>query len=77
MAIRVNNLNVSSKRYFLVDFFCREFYNVEKVGNTSLTIHVETYAQRCEPLGLIEKISDATLIYVAISGPGVKRPIRT
>lgn len=52
------------------------FYGtVKAVGRTSITVDVEVYAQRA-PLRLeVEKISDATLVYVAVVKPGHKREI--
>ncbi|MDQ8039875.1 MAG: hotdog domain-containing protein [Rickettsiella sp.] len=55
------------------------FYTeVIKVGNTSVTIKVEVYAERYQEgeTQLTEiKVSDAELVYVAVSKPGEKRLI--
>lgn len=59
--------------YDLVSFYAE----VIAVGKTSITVKVEVFAQRDraayddQPL----KVSDATLVYVAISKPGVSRPV--
>lgn len=59
--------------YDLVSFYAK----IIAVGTTSMTVAVEVYAQRDhasqqEPA---IKVSDATLIYVAVSEPGKPRPI--
>lgn len=57
--------------YDIVSFYTR----VKKVGTTSVTIEIQTYAQRA-PLGEeVIKVSDATLVYVAVEVPGIKRVI--
>jgi acyl-CoA thioesterase YciA len=64
--------------YDLVSFFTE----VLDVGKTSITIKVEVYAERYSNLlnpaagpEEIDKISDATLVYVAVNKPGEKRII--
>jgi acyl-CoA thioesterase YciA len=57
--------------YDLVSFYA----NVKAVGKTSITVDVEVYAQRAPLWKEVEKISDATLVYVAVSKPGVKREL--
>ena len=53
------------------------YAEIVKVGKTSLTIHVEAFAQRNR--GSHEespiKVSDATLVFVAVSKPGVPREL--
>ncbi|MBA2653885.1 MAG: acyl-CoA thioesterase [Gammaproteobacteria bacterium] len=56
--------------YDLVSFYV----DIEKMGKTSITVKVEVYAERLTHPGLI-KVSDATLVYVAVSQPGIKREI--
>jgi acyl-CoA thioesterase YciA len=56
------------------------YTEVEKVGKTSITIKVEVYAQRMNEMSRPEldkmiKVSDATLVFVAIGKPGEKRLI--
>jgi acyl-CoA thioesterase YciA len=52
------------------------FYGeVTAVGHTSLTVNVEVFAQRAPLRTEVVKISDATLVYVAITRPGEKREI--
>jgi len=48
-----------------------------KVGSTSLTIAVEVYAQRLLERGhrATYRVSEATLVYVAVEKPGVKRRV--
>ncbi len=63
------------KPLFIYDI--ASFYTkVSKVGKTSVTIKVEVYAERYKK-GETElseiKVSDATLVYVAVSKPGKKR----
>jgi acyl-CoA thioesterase YciA len=60
--------------YDIVSFYT----NLENVGNTSMTISVEVFARRMQPKsGEYETISvaTATLVFVAISTPGVSRPV--
>ena len=58
--------------YDLVSFYTA----VEKVGNTSITVKIEVFSTRMrdEEFETI-KVSDATLVYVAISQPGVKKQV--
>jgi len=61
--------------YDIVHFFTE----VAKIGKTSVTINVEVFAQRTfgmsNPQVAMKKVSDATLVFVAISAPGEKRII--
>lgn len=57
--------------YDIVSFYA----TVTKVGNTSITVDVEVYAQRAPNAKEISKISDATMVYVAVTEPGVKREV--
>ncbi|MGN6529603.1 MAG: acyl-CoA thioesterase [Burkholderiaceae bacterium] len=52
------------------------FYaTVERVGNTSITVRVEVYAER-NPADLqVVKVTEANLTYVAIDREGKPRPI--
>jgi acyl-CoA thioesterase YciA len=55
----------------LLSFYAR----VERVGNTSVTVHVEVYAER-DPANLhVVKVTEANLTYVAIDGHGKPRQI--
>ena len=55
----------------LLSFYAR----VERVGNTSITVHVEVYAER-NPADLhVVKVTEANLTYVAIDLQGQPRPI--
>jgi len=55
----------------LLSFYAR----VERIGNTSVTVHVEVYAER-DPANLhVVKVTEANLTYVAIDGNGKPRPI--
>ena len=56
----------------LLSFYAR----VERVGNTSVTVHVEVYAER-DPANLhVVKVTEANLTYVAIDGNGKPRTIQ-
>ncbi len=58
--------------YDLVSFYAE----VTATGKTSITISVEVYAQRyLSGDGMMEKISEATLVYVAVSAPGIPREV--
>ena len=53
----------------LVSFYAR----VDRIGNTSVTVHVEVFAER-NPANLqVVKVTEANLTYVAIDGEGKPR----
>ena len=55
----------------LLSFYAR----VERIGTTSVTVHVEVYAER-NPANLqVVKVTEANLTYVAIDHQGRPRPI--
>jgi acyl-CoA thioesterase YciA len=55
----------------LLSFYAR----IVRVGNTSVTVHVEVYAER-NPANLhVVKVTEANLTYVAIDRDGKPRPI--
>ena len=55
----------------LLSFYAR----VERIGNTSVTVHVEVYAER-DPANLhVVKVTEANLTYVAIDRDGKPRPL--
>ena len=51
------------------------FAVVTKVGRTSVTVHVEVYAERFGSQGHYIKVTDAALTYVAIDHDGKPRPL--
>jgi acyl-CoA thioesterase YciA len=52
------------------------FYtHVTRVGRTSITVHVEVYAERNPSNPQVVKVTEANLTYVAIDGEGKSRPI--
>ena len=52
------------------------FYaNVTRVGNTSVSVHVEVFAERNPADPHIVKVTDADLTYVAIDREGKPRPV--
>ena len=52
------------------------FYaTVERVGNTSISVRVEVYAERNPADRQIVKVTEASLTYVAIDREGTPRPI--
>ena len=52
------------------------FYaEIVRVGNTSITVNVEVYAERGRTDTRIVKVTEATLTYVAIDRAGRPRPI--
>lgn len=57
--------------YDIVSFYAE----VQEVGNTSITVSIQTYAERAPQRSEVIKISDATLVYVAVKKPGEKREI--
>mgnify|MGYP003390284742 CR=1 FL=1 len=55
----------------LLSFYAR----VERIGNTSVTVHVEVYAER-NPANLqVVKVTEAQLTYVAVDAEGGKREV--
>lgn len=59
--------------YDLVSFYGK----VTAVGNTSITVQIEVFSQNNRGWHGEEliKVSDATLVYVAVSEPGKPRPV--
>ena len=55
----------------ILSFFSR----VVKLGNTSITVSVEVFAERWNEQGQYIKVTDATLTYVAIDKDGKPRAI--
>ena len=52
------------------------FYaDLERIGNTSITVNVEVYAERGREVAKIVKVTEATLTYVAIDLKGKPRPV--
>jgi acyl-CoA thioesterase YciA len=55
----------------LLSFYAK----VERIGTTSITVHVEVYAER-NPANLhVVKVTEASLTYVAIDREGKPRPL--
>ncbi len=55
----------------LVSFYAR----MERIGNTSMTINVGAFAERMGNQGRYIKVTEASLIYVAIDNDGRPRPV--
>ena len=51
------------------------YANVKKVGNTSLTVFVEVYAERYPSRIETVKVTEATLTFVAVDENGKSRPV--
>ncbi len=51
------------------------YAEIAQVGNTSITVEVQVFAQRNPVEPEIVKISDAQLVYVAIDDQGRPRPV--
>ncbi|MBS3996562.1 MAG: acyl-CoA thioesterase [Hydrogenophaga sp.] len=51
------------------------FAHVTRLGNTSITVQVEVYAERFSAQGQYVKVTEASLTYVAIDAEGKPRPI--
>ena len=52
------------------------FYaSIERVGRTSITVHVEVIAERNPAQPVVVKVTEASLTYVAIDDRGVKREL--
>lgn len=53
------------------------FYaGIERVGRTSITVHVEVYAERDPANPHVVKVTEASLTYVAIDHEGKPREVR-
>ena len=55
----------------LVSFYSK----IEKVGRTSITVHVEVIAERNPAAPVVVKVTEATLTFVAIDETGAKREV--
>jgi acyl-CoA thioesterase YciA len=51
------------------------YADVVRIGNTSITVNVEVYAERGRADTKVVKVTEATLTFVAIDGRGKPRPI--
>ncbi|MDM7950808.1 acyl-CoA thioesterase [Hydrogenophaga sp.] len=51
------------------------FAHIERIGNTSITVQVEVYAERFRAQGQYVKVTEASLTYVAIDDQGKPRVI--
>ncbi len=50
------------------------YTEIERVGRTSIAVHVEAWALR-NRIGLREKVTDATFTFVALDDGGAPRPV--
>ena len=48
---------------------------MQRIGNTSITVNVEVYAERGRADTKVVKVTEATLTFVAIDTEGRPRPI--
>ena len=55
----------------LLSFYAR----IERIGRTSVTVHVEVFAERNPANLTVVKVTEANLTYVAIDGNGQPREI--
>lgn len=52
------------------------YAEVVKVGNTSITVHVEVFVERDSRAGISRlKVTEANLVYVALDESGKPRPV--
>jgi acyl-CoA thioesterase YciA len=51
------------------------YVDVENIGNTSISVTVEVYAERRPENPRVVKVTEATLTYVAIDSAGRPRPV--
>ncbi|HEX5355572.1 MAG TPA: acyl-CoA thioesterase [Aquabacterium sp.] len=52
------------------------YARVTRIGNTSITVHVEAWAERRPSDPILVKVTEANLTYVAIDQNGKPRPVR-
>ncbi len=57
----------------LLSFYAR----VDRIGNTSVTVHVEVWAERNPAEPILVKVTEAKVTYVAIESDGRPRPVPT
>lgn len=55
----------------LLSFYAR----IERIGRTSVTVHVEVYAERNPAAPMVVKVTEANLTYVAIDRQGKPREL--
>ena len=73
---RVTTVSVNSfqfKQPISVGDLISLYAEVVHVGNTSITVNVEVYAERNYANPVVVKVTEAQLTYVAIDGTGKKR----
>lgn len=58
--------------YDLVSFYA----DILKTGKTSITVKVEVFAERIPQKGFV-RVSEAILVYVAVSKPGEKKELES
>ncbi len=51
------------------------YAEVQRIGNTSITVNVEVYAERGRADTKVVKVTEATLTFVAIDREGKPRPV--
>jgi acyl-CoA thioesterase YciA len=51
------------------------YARVAKIGNTSITVHVEAWAERQPADPILVKVTEANITYVAIDREGKRRPV--
>ncbi|MGH8721888.1 MAG: acyl-CoA thioesterase [Burkholderiales bacterium] len=51
------------------------YAEVVRIGNTSITVNVEVFAERGRTESKVVKVTEATLTYVAIDAKGRPRPV--
>ena len=51
------------------------FSSITRIGNTSITVKVEVFAERFSMQGVYLKVTEANVTYVAIDAHGKPRPI--
>ena len=51
------------------------YTDVEKIGTTSLTLTIEAWAQRFQTRDVMEKVTQATFIFVAVDDSGKPRVV--
>ena len=75
---RVVTISVNAFQFYkpvLVGDIVSFYGDIDRVGNTSITVNIEVYASRHSPTDLSNKVADATLTYVAIDENRNKRTL--
>jgi len=76
---RVTTVAVNAMRFLkpvCVGDLVSLYANLNRIGNSSISVDVEIYAERGHDRNKLQKVATATLTYVAVDDKGQPRPVR-